>query len=95
MINAITRKDLSAVLPGDVFHYPGHVSMALGVGDAIVHAVGRGQLVQRHLAVPGQKRGQLGQGGVKLVHICVQLDAVAGGEQQGLVHRLGPYRVEK
>ena len=46
MINAITRKDLSAVLPGDVFHYPGHVSMALGVGDAIVHAVGRGQLVQ-------------------------------------------------
>ena len=43
MINAITRKDLAAVLPGDVFYYPGHVSMALGVGDAIVHAVGRGR----------------------------------------------------
>jgi cell wall-associated NlpC family hydrolase len=46
MINAITRKDLAAVMPGDVFYYPGHVSMALGVGDAIVHAVGRGERVQ-------------------------------------------------
>ena len=46
MINAVAHKDLAAVLPGDVFYYPGHVSMALGVGDAIVHAVGRGERVQ-------------------------------------------------
>ena len=43
MINAIVKKDLSTVLPGDVLWYPGHVSLALGVGEAFVHASGRGE----------------------------------------------------
>jgi cell wall-associated NlpC family hydrolase len=38
MINAIVKKDISTVLPGDVVWYPGHVSLALGVGEAFVHA---------------------------------------------------------
>jgi cell wall-associated NlpC family hydrolase len=46
MINAIVKKDLSTVLPGDVLWYPGHVSLALGVGEAFVNAVGRGEEIQ-------------------------------------------------
>ena len=42
MINAIVKKDSSTVLPGDVLWYPGHVSLALGVGEAFVHAPNSG-----------------------------------------------------
>ena len=28
-------------MAGDIVHYPGHVMLYLGVGDAIVHAVNR------------------------------------------------------
>jgi cell wall-associated NlpC family hydrolase len=46
MINAIVKKDISTVLPGDVTWYPGHVSLALGVGEAVVHAPGGGDEIE-------------------------------------------------
>lgn len=41
----------------------------------------------------GEQRGQLGDARVELVHVGVQLDAVAGGEQRGLGGRFGGDRV--
>jgi cell wall-associated NlpC family hydrolase len=38
MINQITPVALADVQPGDIFFYPGHVMISLGVGDAIVEA---------------------------------------------------------
>ena len=46
MMNAIVKKDVSTVLPGDVLWYPGHVSMALGVGESFVHAPYSGSEVE-------------------------------------------------
>jgi cell wall-associated NlpC family hydrolase len=46
IINATTKKDRTQVLPGDVFWYPGHISLALGVGNAFVHAPYRGRTVE-------------------------------------------------
>ncbi|MGD9702952.1 MAG: C40 family peptidase [Acidimicrobiia bacterium] len=46
MINTTVKKDLAAALPGDVFWYPGHVSLALGVGEAFVHAPYRGRTIE-------------------------------------------------
>jgi cell wall-associated NlpC family hydrolase len=37
-ISAAARRDASTAVAGDIVQYPGHVSMWLGVGDAIVHA---------------------------------------------------------
>ena len=34
-------RDQSTAMAGDIVHYPGHVMLYLGVGDAIVHAVNR------------------------------------------------------
>lgn len=44
--NEMAEKDAAAVLPGDVFWYPGHVALALGVEGAMVHAPGRGEQVE-------------------------------------------------
>jgi cell wall-associated NlpC family hydrolase len=41
-----TSKSISAVLPGDLLYYPGHVMMAIGVGEAYVHAPYTGQRVE-------------------------------------------------
>ena len=46
MINATAKKDIAAILPGDVLWYPGHISLALGVGDSFVHSPGRGRTVE-------------------------------------------------
>ena len=45
-INAARSKPLSAVEPGDLVQYPGHVMMSLGLGEAIVHAPRSGQTVE-------------------------------------------------
>lgn len=37
-ISAAARRDQSSAVAGDLVQYPGHVSMWLGVGDAVVHA---------------------------------------------------------
>ena len=37
-ISAAGRRDASTAVAGDIVQYPGHVSLWLGVGDAIVHA---------------------------------------------------------
>jgi cell wall-associated NlpC family hydrolase len=37
-ISAAQPLDQSSAKPGDLVHYPGHVMLYLGVGDAIVHA---------------------------------------------------------
>ena len=37
-ISAAGRRDASTAVAGDLVQYPGHVSMWLGVGEAIVHA---------------------------------------------------------
>jgi cell wall-associated NlpC family hydrolase len=37
-INAAGRRDAASAVAGDLVQYPGHVSMWLGVGDAVVHA---------------------------------------------------------
>ena len=37
-ISAAARRDASTAVAGDLVQYPGHVSMWLGVGDAVVHA---------------------------------------------------------
>jgi peptidoglycan DL-endopeptidase CwlO len=46
IIRSVSLKMLDQVLPGDVFYYPGHISMAIGVGDAFVHAPYRGRPVE-------------------------------------------------
>ena len=40
-IHAAATRDQSSAMAGDIVHYPGHVMLYLGVGDAIVHAVNR------------------------------------------------------
>lgn len=37
-ISAARRVDRETAQPGDLVHYPGHIMMYLGVGDAIVHS---------------------------------------------------------
>jgi peptidoglycan DL-endopeptidase CwlO len=46
IINQVPSSSVDAVLPGDVIWYPGHISMALGVGDSFVHAPGTGKFVE-------------------------------------------------
>jgi cell wall-associated NlpC family hydrolase len=45
-IRSVSRVDLSAVQPGDLLYYPGHVMLALGIGGAIVHAPNSGNVVE-------------------------------------------------
>ena len=40
-IRSAAARDHSSAMAGDLVHYPGHVMLYLGVGDAIVHAVNR------------------------------------------------------
>jgi peptidoglycan DL-endopeptidase CwlO len=45
-IRATRPSTIAKVLPGDVMWYPGHVMIALGLGDAMVHAAGRSKGVE-------------------------------------------------
>lgn len=46
IINQLPHGDISTVLPADVLWYPGHVSLALGVGDAFVDAPNAGNTIR-------------------------------------------------
>lgn len=46
IIDALPHGDIATVLPADVLWYPGHVSLALGVGDAYVDAPNSGNTVR-------------------------------------------------
>lgn len=45
-IRAATKVDRDSASAGDLVHYPGHVMMYLGVGDAIVHSINTGRTVE-------------------------------------------------
>jgi cell wall-associated NlpC family hydrolase len=45
-INAAASRPLAEVQPGDLVQYPGHVMLALGLGDAMVHAPYTGRTVE-------------------------------------------------
>lgn len=45
-IRAATRVDRDEASAGDLVHYPGHVMMYLGIGDAVVHSVSTGRTVE-------------------------------------------------
>jgi len=45
-ISQAKRVDSDAARAGDLVHYPGHVMLYLGVGDAIVHSVSSGRTVE-------------------------------------------------
>lgn len=45
-IRMVRRSSKAEVKPGDLLYYPGHVMLALGVGQAMVHAPNRGALVR-------------------------------------------------
>ncbi len=53
IINAVPHGDIATVRPADVLWYPGHISLALGVGDAYIDAPNSGNTVRiegRHSA---------------------------------------------
>ena len=45
-ISEAKRIDRDEAMAGDLVHYPGHVMLYLGVGDAIVHSVSTGRTVE-------------------------------------------------
>jgi cell wall-associated NlpC family hydrolase len=45
-INAAVPRNLSTMLPGDLWYRPGHIGLYLGVGDAMVHAPQTGKTVE-------------------------------------------------
>jgi cell wall-associated NlpC family hydrolase len=45
-IRMVRRSTKAAVQPGDLLYYPGHVMLALGVGQAMIHAPNRGAAVR-------------------------------------------------
>jgi hypothetical protein len=45
-LRSVPHVPLAAVRPGDLFYYPGHVMLALGVGGAMVHAPNTGHVVE-------------------------------------------------
>lgn len=45
-IRAVTRVERELATAGDLVHYPGHVMLYLGIGDAIVHSPYRGRTVE-------------------------------------------------
>jgi len=60
-IRSVGRVDVSAVQPGDLLYYPGHVMLALGIGGAIVHAPNTGNVVEvRMLSEHLQRRLRAG-----------------------------------
>ena len=46
IIRSVTGTSLGELAPGDVIWYPGHIELALGVGDSFVHAPSRGKTVE-------------------------------------------------
>ena len=46
IIDKLPHGDIATVMPADVLWYPGHISLALGVGDAYVDAPNRGNTVR-------------------------------------------------
>jgi len=46
IINGVNGSSVDRVQPGDVFYYPGHIMMALGLGTAMVHAPQTGRTVE-------------------------------------------------
>jgi len=55
-IRTVSQVDLSAVQPGDLLYYPGHVMLALGIGGAIVHAPNTGNVVEVRMLSEHQQR---------------------------------------
>ena len=55
-IRTVRQVDLSAVQPGDLLYYPGHVMLALGIGGAIVHAPNTGNVVEVRMLSEHQQR---------------------------------------
>jgi cell wall-associated NlpC family hydrolase len=53
-INSAAARDRSTAKAGDLVHYPGHVMMYLGVGDAIIHSVQTGRTVELDTISPGR-----------------------------------------
>jgi cell wall-associated NlpC family hydrolase len=51
-INEAERVDRAAAQAGDLVYYPGHVSMYLGVGEAIVHSPNSGHEVEITFSSP-------------------------------------------
>lgn len=45
-MRATTLKDRADTLPGDLVYYPGHIMIALGVGNAIIHSPNTGSRVE-------------------------------------------------
>lgn len=45
-IRVIPKSSKARVLPGDIVYFPGHAMLALGVGFAVVHAPGRGKVME-------------------------------------------------
>jgi len=43
ILDRTTPETIADVKPGDMFYYPGHVMISLGIGGAIVHAAGTGK----------------------------------------------------
>ncbi|SCF85846.1 hypothetical protein GA0115254_119884 [Streptomyces sp. Ncost-T10-10d] len=62
----------------------GHREEVVDSPVLVVHIEIRSELVQPDTAVLGEERGQLGDARVELVHVGVQLDAVAGGQHGSL-----------
>jgi hypothetical protein len=46
IIDSLPHGDITSILPADVLWYPGHVSLALGVGDAFVDAPNPGNTIR-------------------------------------------------
>jgi cell wall-associated NlpC family hydrolase len=46
IINDVSATSLDEVQPGDVIYYPGHIEMALGLGDSFVHSPRTGKTVE-------------------------------------------------
>jgi hypothetical protein len=59
----------------------------------VVHVQVRGELGRRHPAVPGEQFADRRDARVEAVHVGVHLDPVAGGNDEGLGHRLGLHQV--
>ncbi len=58
IIRSMENTPLDQIEPGDVLWYPGHVMIALGVGDSIVQAVNRGRVLEVR-SMPAKRRGKI------------------------------------
>jgi NlpC/P60 family len=60
IINEVASTSRDSVLAGDVIYYPGHISIALGVGDSYVHAPNPGRTVEVKAGHRNNKRLKFG-----------------------------------